>query len=145
MVFDEEQLEALLERVLVDVELHLHPGRRDGEVDGDRKTGGDKEGASEKLQGDAAGEVAGAFSSVKSRGKRQEVEGWERVEGGGRKRGGEVERAIMTLFKSMEIRQRVRLNEGLMGFSFFWGEEMVFLLVPLPMDPDSCSQSRYLR
>lgn len=59
MVFDEEQLEALLEGVLVDVELHLHPGRRDGEVDGDREreTGGDKGAASVKQQGDTAGEV----------------------------------------------------------------------------------------
>lgn len=41
LVFDEEQLEALLERVLVHVELHLHPeeeeeGRRGGQRQRDR-------------------------------------------------------------------------------------------------------------
>lgn len=37
LVFDEEQLEALLERVLVHVELHLHPEEEEGRRGGQRQ------------------------------------------------------------------------------------------------------------
>lgn len=48
LVFDEEELEALLESVLVHVELHLHPGRRMERWAVNKRGDGDNEGAGEK-------------------------------------------------------------------------------------------------
>lgn len=52
LVFDEKQLEALLESVLIHIELYLHPKRR---MKRWAETGRDKEGAGKEKRGDAGG------------------------------------------------------------------------------------------
>lgn len=81
LVFDEEQLEALLESVLIHIELYLHPKRRterwaerERQVEIRRVQEGKQEDA-----GGAAGEWRQASLIVKSRDRREDTSGGKRI------------------------------------------------------------------
>lgn len=124
LVFDEEQLEALLESVLIHIELYLHPMRwmerwaeTEREREGDKDSARAKKGARRRRCRWLKGWNTSFMKSSLDIKDRKQVVGWEtkaqRIKGGGRKSAQlsklEIERVIMIIWtlKSMEIRPRV--------------------------------------